>query len=124
VQIGDRSYSACDVFAYLYTFGVATVVITNGKDGIYASDGSTLYYHPALPAEEIVNTVGAGDAFGSACCAALLEKHTLREALIYGLCNSRGVISKLDAKSGILDKQELKIHAKAIGMQFLQTFLW
>jgi ribokinase len=46
-------------------------VVTLGEAGCLVADGGTVTRHPAAPAEAIVDTVGAGDAFAGGLAAAL-----------------------------------------------------
>jgi ribokinase len=46
-------------------------VVTLGEAGCLVADGGTVTRHPAAPAESIVDTVGAGDAFAGGLAAAL-----------------------------------------------------
>jgi len=68
-----------DLFGRLHGFGPKIVIITDGPDGAYASDGQSqasmpLYPDPAPPLER----TGAGDAFASTLVAALYERRTAR----------------------------------------------
>lgn len=60
-----------------------TVIVTDGDAGSVGSDGRTLHRAPALQAE-IVDRIGAGDAFASGVIDRLLEAAPLAEALRYG----------------------------------------
>lgn len=58
--------------AYAAAQGVPTVVFTCGGKGAYILDHGTAYEQPAAPAEGIIDTLGAGDAF----IAAFLVRYT------------------------------------------------
>jgi ribokinase len=57
------------------------VVVTLGEAGCLVADGATMSTHPAAPAEAIVDTVGAGDAFAGGLAAALAAGNPLESAV-------------------------------------------
>ena len=75
---------ACDA---LRDMGVKTPIITMGDQGAYL-DGHGLV--PAVNADPVVETTGAGDAFNGAFAAALSEGRTSLEAVQYG-CATAGL---------------------------------
>jgi ribokinase len=93
----------------LHAFGPKIVVITDGPDGAYASDGTErlkmpLYPDPAPPFER----TGAGDAFASTFVAALIKGHNLESALQWAPINSMSVVQKAGAQAGLLSERELE----------------
>lgn len=79
------------------------LVVTDGKQGTYGSDGKNAYY--AFPNDvPIINTTGAGDAFGSGFTAGIIEHGDIVMGLRLGTLNAEGVIQKVGAKNGILDR--------------------
>jgi sugar/nucleoside kinase (ribokinase family) len=112
-------------FAEILKRGPKIAVVTNGKEGVYVAHTVThnneLLFHPSLPAE-VVNTLGAGDAFGSGFVGALLQNLAVEQALIQGLVQATAVISVLDAQSGLLTTGELKKRMTKISMEKLQRF--
>lgn len=101
--------------------GPKIIIVTNGSDGVYASDGNQIYYHQALPGKPI-STVGAGDAFGSTFVGQLLQEKSIEDALRAGIINSADVIQHLDAVSGQLTQTELDRRVKELDQGLLQTF--
>jgi sugar/nucleoside kinase (ribokinase family) len=85
-----------------HALGIATVVITDGPDGAYASDGRQIYFLPIYPSEVIERT-GAGDAFGSGMLGALIHGKTLLEAMQWGNANSTSVVQFIGAREGLLE---------------------
>ena len=81
--------------------------MTDGSSGVYVATRKKLYFHPALNVKNIVNTLGAGDAFGSSFCGAIYIGKPIETALSYGTINSASVIQFHDAKSGLLAHNEL-----------------
>ncbi len=64
-----------------------TVIITHGENGASAFDGKTISHAPAFPAE-IVDRIGAGDAFVAGVLCRLLEDAPLDDALRFGTAMS------------------------------------
>ena len=89
------------------TLGPRIVIITDGSNGVHVATRENLYFHPALKVDSIVNTLGAGDAFGSSFCGAVYLGKTIETALGYGVVNSASVIQFHDAKSGLLAHKEI-----------------
>ena len=97
-----------DLFAKLHELGPKIVVITDGPQGAYASDGQTkwkmpLYPDPAPPYDR----TGAGDAFASTFVAALIKGNTIEGALQWAPINSMSVVQKVGAQEGLLTEAQL-----------------
>ena len=90
-----------------HDMGIATVVITDGPDGAYASDSRQIYHLDIYPGEVIERT-GAGDAFGSGMLAALIHKQTLVEAMRWGNANSTSVVQYIGAREGLLERPAIE----------------
>lgn len=103
--------------------GPKIVVVTDGPRGVYVASHDKLYFHQSL-ATKVINTVGAGDAFGSTFFACLQLGIPLQEALIYGLINSSSVLSSPDAKAGLLYFDDLQRRAHEIGIGNIQELEW
>ncbi len=93
----------------LHALGPEIVVITDGPNGSYASDGSKVvtvpnYPDPAPPAER----TGAGDAFSSTFVAAIAAGETLETALLWSPINSMNVVQHVGAQKGLLTKEALE----------------
>lgn len=98
-----------DLIDKLHALGPKIVVLTDGPDGAYASDGQSrwkmpLYPDPAPP----VDRTGAGDAFASTFVAELANGNTVEGALQYAPINSMSVVQKVGAQAGLLNEQELE----------------
>ncbi|MBD3359940.1 MAG: hypothetical protein GF365_04515 [Candidatus Buchananbacteria bacterium] len=83
------------------------LVITDGSKGAYLSDDILIYKADVLKAE-VLNTTGAGDAFGSGFCAGIILKSDWDYALRLAILNSSGVIQAMGAKHGLLEKLPLQ----------------
>jgi 2-dehydro-3-deoxygluconokinase len=64
-----------------------TVIITHGENGASAFDGQIILTAPAFPAD-IIDRIGAGDAFVSGVICRLLEDAPLEDALRFGTAMS------------------------------------
>ena len=73
----------------LHAAGVELAVVKQGPDGVLASRGGELVEVPPVPVD-VVNGLGAGDAFGGALCHALLSGWDLERAMRF--CNAAGSI--------------------------------
>jgi ribokinase len=84
------------------------LVVTLGEYGSVAFTAAGKTHYCPAPAITALDTVGAGDAFASGFCIALLEKKALPEALQYGntcgaiVASKVGVLAALPCKSTVL----------------------
>lgn len=92
--------------------GPRIIIVTNGSEGAYVGDVSsrTIYFHPSFPAT-VVNTIGAGDAFGATFVARMVQGFSVESALRDGVINSASVVSYEDAKTGLLTAAMLRARA-------------
>lgn len=81
--------------------GCQAVIITYGAEGSEGMDATGHYKLPAAQAQA-ASTVGAGDAYGSACVVGLQRGMALPEAMRLGAANASAVIAHVGAKTGIL----------------------
>ncbi len=105
---GGSTEDLNDLFDRLHKLGPKIVIITDGPDGAYASDGATrgsmpLYPDPKPPVER----TGAGDAFASTLVAALVKGLSLEEALRWAPINSMNVVQHVGAQAGLLTEKKL-----------------
>ena len=101
--------------------GPRIVVVTDGCHGVYAAHEGKVYYHPAIETE-VVDTLGAGDSFGSCFVASLAKGYAIWEALRNGNINSSSVISQYGAKPGLLSFDEIEKRAASMPPAALQVF--
>jgi 5-dehydro-2-deoxygluconokinase len=87
--------------------GVEVVVVKQGPKGVLASDGETEVEVPPVPVE-VVNGLGAGDAFGGALCHGLLAGWDLERLMRF--CNAAGalVASRLACADAMPDAAEVE----------------
>ena len=106
---GGKHEDIYDLFNHLHELGPKIVVITDGPNGAYASDGQNrfqmpLYPDPAPP----IDRTGAGDSFASTFVAALIKGNTIEGALQWAPINSMSVVQKVGAQAGLLSEKELE----------------
>jgi ribokinase len=85
LQADSLGGSAQDAARELLRLGPASAVVTLGPAGAAVADGSGTRLLPAVPAEKVVDTTGAGDAFAGALAAALAHGADLDAAVGAGL---------------------------------------
>ena len=85
--VGEREPHAAA--AALHAAGVELAVVKQGPKGVLASDGKETIEVPPVPVD-VVNGLGAGDAFGGALCHALLAGWELERSMRF--CNAAGAI--------------------------------
>ena len=85
--VGEREPRAAA--AALHAAGVELAVVKQGPKGVLASDGTDTIEVPPVPVD-VVNGLGAGDAFGGALCHSLLAGWELERSMRF--CNAAGAI--------------------------------
>ncbi len=98
-----------DLFDKLHALGPKIVVISDGPDGAYASDGEQrlkmpIYPDPSPPYER----TGAGDAFTSTFVAAIIKGNSIEGALQWAPINSMSVVQFTGAQKGLLTQRQLE----------------
>ncbi len=119
--VEDIWFSLKNFFQAVMPNGPKIVVVTNGAEGVYVAHKDTIYFHPSLPIK-VVNTVGAGDAFGSSFVGTYISTKSLEAAILHGIINAASVISCMDTKQGLLSLKELEKRAQGIGFGLLQSY--
>lgn len=92
---------------------VPTVIVTDGPNGVMASDGKTLVRAGMYEDVKVVDRTGAGDAFGSGFLSQYAQGCSLKDSIIFASANSTSVVTKIGAKTAILHKG-VKLHAMPI----------
>ncbi|MGO8823982.1 MAG: carbohydrate kinase family protein [Acidimicrobiales bacterium] len=109
VEIGGGDHGKLsEILRSLHRLGPSTVVVTDGPEGAYASDGSHRYRVPAYPDPfPPKERTGAGDAFSSALVAALVKGLPLGEALAWAPVNAMSVVQDVGSQTGLLSEADL-----------------
>lgn len=93
----------------LRALGPDTVIITDGREGAYAFDGTRKMHVPMYPdVRAPFERTGAGDSFASTVTAALSLGKSLEEALLWGPVNSMSVVQEVGAQKGLLTREKLE----------------
>ena len=108
--VGKGSFDS--LLVKLKGLGPKIVVITDGKNKLYAIDG--LHIYSAFPPPvKIVDSTGAGDAFASSFLCGLLKNKDTEFAIKLGIINAQSVVSHYGAKNILLSyKEAMKIMKK------------
>jgi sugar/nucleoside kinase (ribokinase family) len=108
-------------FNTVHACGPEIIVVTNGSEGVYASDTKTIFFHPSIKIN-IISSIGAGDAFGSCFVAQLLNNKSIEDALRMGIINSSSVIKHLGTQTGLLTKNELEKTCAHLDKKLLKKY--
>jgi sugar/nucleoside kinase (ribokinase family) len=82
------------------------VVITDSENGSYVMDEKKFYHEPAHKAK-VVETTGAGDAYGSTFVAAVIKGYGVKHAMKMAAENAANVVSYLGAQKGLMTFRQL-----------------
>lgn len=89
--------------------GPKIAVLTDGPNGAYASDGSSVYFMPSYPdSKPPFERTGAGDAFSSTFVVFLALGMSLEDALLRAPINSMSVVQYVGAREGLLTREKLE----------------
>lgn len=81
------------------------ICITNGKDGSFVKRGKEEWQAEIID-KKVLNTTGAGDAFGSGFLSGLIiYENDIKKALQLATLNSNNVVQEMGGKHGILRKR-------------------
>lgn len=99
----------------LHNYGPKIVVVTDGPNGSFASDGSTIWSMRNYPdPKPPYDRTGCGDAYTSTFVGALASGEDIQTALQWAPINPMSVAQQTGAQAGLLSKQNLlKLLSKA-----------
>jgi sugar/nucleoside kinase (ribokinase family) len=83
---------------------VPLVIISDGPNGVVASDGKVIVRAGMYEDVKVVDRTGAGDAFGSGFLSQWAMGRSLKDSIVFASANSTSVVTKIGAKAGILHK--------------------
>lgn len=96
----------------LHRLGAKTAVITDGRDGSYASNGSPkIWFMDEFPGPKIEAT-GAGDAYATGFTAAMFYGKTIGEAMAWGTVNGGNVVLHTGPHAGLQTKNQMETYLK------------
>lgn len=97
------------LFAKLKSFGPQIILITDGRNGSFASfDGREVWQMGIAEDAPVVERTGAGDAYTTAFIAALILEKELPEAMLWGTMNATSVIGHIGAREGLLTREGME----------------
>lgn len=109
VLTGADKSNVAELMDKLHQLGPRIVVVSDGHNGAYASNGKErfkmpIYPDPAPPFER----TGAGDSFTSTFVAAIMKGQTVEGALQWAPINSMSVVQKTGSQAGLLTEEAIE----------------
>ena len=90
-----------------HDIGVKVMVMTDGPDGSYVSDGKMIW-QAGIYDGPVVERTGAGDSYGAGFLSAVIKGKTYPEAMNWGNANSTSVVQFIGAREGLLTEEKLQ----------------
>lgn len=87
--------------------GPATLIITDGLNGSFATNGGEIFHAPIFDIGDRVEATGAGDAFSTGVLGSIIMGHDIPTALMWGSVNSGSVIKYVGPQRGLLTQQQI-----------------
>jgi sugar/nucleoside kinase (ribokinase family) len=92
----------------LAAFGPKMVVVTDGRDGSHAWDGTHHFFMPIYPdPKPVVERTGCGDSYSTGFLAAFMHGGTIRDGMQWGSANARMVVQFIGAREGLQTQAEI-----------------
>jgi ribokinase len=116
-----KTIEDCNLAAeYFFSKGVKKVVITLGKNGVYANDSAR---HCLMPVYKVkaVDTTGAGDAFSGSFVTALAEGQDFFEAVKFGNVSAGLAVTRFGTAPAMAYRDE--INASLLSWDFKYELL-
>lgn len=118
------SGETCEELALHALHFVPVAIVSDGPNGVVATDGETIIRAGMYEDVPVVDRTGAGDAFASGFLSQWSQGKSLRESIIFASANSTSVVTKIGAKEGILRRgvalHEMPIHERAVAIREVQ----
>lgn len=96
------------LIAKLKEKGPQIVVLTDGKNGSFASFDGREVWQVGIASSPVLEMTGAGDAYSTGFLAALISGKELAEAMVWGTMNATSVIQYIGAREGLLTPQKMQ----------------
>jgi ribokinase len=113
--------ATCEELALHALHYVPVAIVSDGPNGVVATDGKTVVRAGMYEDVPVVDRTGAGDAFASGFLSQWSQGKSLKQSIIFASANSTSVVTKIGAKSGILHKSvrlhEMPIHERPVNMR-------
>lgn len=108
----------------MFALGPRHVIITDGRKGAFAFDGTQKLSVPMYPDDRApFERTGAGDAFASTVTAALTLGIPFKDALLWGPINSMSVVQQVGAQKGLLVREVLASYLEKAPSEYAVTEL-
>ncbi|MFN6515561.1 MAG: ribokinase [Nostoc sp. CreGUA01] len=99
----DGEETAAKAAEILLQRGVKCAIVKLGAKGVFCATAQEKFFVPAFPVD-VVDTVAAGDAFNGGLAAALFEKMSLHQAVIWGAAAGALAATKPGAQTSLPDR--------------------
>ncbi len=96
-----------ELIGAVHKLGPRIVVVTDGPEGAWASDGKAVWHLGILQEVPRIEATGAGDSFATGFTCARALGHDIPTALRWGQFNSAGVIQKIGPQAGLLTRDQM-----------------
>lgn len=96
----------------LHALGAKIAVVTDGRQGSYASNGSARVWYQDEFAGPKIEATGAGDAYATAFTAALIHGKPVQEAITWGTINGGYVVQFIGPHAGLRTKSQIEHYLK------------
>ncbi len=110
-----------NVLSKLHLLGPKMILITDGEEGSYVSDGTKVFKAGVFPAQ-IVEKTGAGDSYCAAFISALVAGEPVEEAMIWGTINAANTIRHIGPQNGLMTRDEMIKYRKTVPEMVARTF--
>ena len=96
-----------ELFSKISRMCQGVIVMTMGGQGVLVCDGQQIYRALPIKNRVIIDTTGAGDAFGSGFVSEFIKTNgDIEKSIQFGMANSMGNLSEVGAKTGLLGKEQ------------------
>lgn len=94
------------------------VIVSDGPNGVCASDGKTMVQAGMYEDVQVIDRLGAGDAFASGFLSRWVQGKSLAESIVFASANSTSVVQYIGAKKGILlgdvELHDMPLHEQSL----------
>ncbi|MCR4333555.1 MAG: carbohydrate kinase family protein [Patescibacteria group bacterium] len=109
LELGETDMK--ELLQKMHALGPKVVLITDGPNGAYASDGTAVLKVPMYPdPKPPFERTGAGDAMTATFVVAIALGKSLPDALLWGPVNAMSVVQHTGAQEGLLTRGALETH--------------
>lgn len=119
------SGETCEELALHALHYVPVAIVSDGPNGVVATDGKTLVRAGMYEDVPVIDRTGAGDAFASGFLSQWSQGKSLKDSIVFASANSTSVVTKIGAKEGILSRgvrlHEMPLHERPVNPRELQS---